>query len=473
MGSVATVAQPPSFWMRSKRAIGAILGLIALFVLWFMPAVPNLPPAGQHCLALTVFTVIWWAFTVMNPTFTAIVLLLGFVITGTAPVPVAFHLWSVPLLYMAMGGFLIAAGVEGSGLGNRIAYAYMTKFGKSYGGIIFSCFVLHVILSFLIPQPWPRSLIIMAVMLVVCHASKFTAKQTTAVGFAVFAASIPSSLILLTGDTTINPLVGGFAHINVSWLQWFKYMCVPGVVSCILTYFLHRLLFKGPKTIDINRAEVKAELTKLGPIKRKEWTVMFWIVVAILFWVTDFIHHIDPAWIALGAGVAMALPWVGEVLTVKDWGKVPLGTLMFLTASFSIGFVGGATGMSKWVAGIVLPHAVPSNIIVFVLLVTVVTICIHVCIGSVVATMGFVTPIMVAFTAHTSMSPLVPALLVYTAIYLHYIFPFNNVSILVGVGDQGKYGDAEVMKMGVPLTIIVFIMTVCICLPWWKLLGLF
>jgi di/tricarboxylate transporter len=56
---------------------------------------------------------------------------------------------------------------------------------------------------------------------------------------------------------------------------------------------------------------------------------------------------------------------------------------------------------------------------------------------------------------------------------MHYLLPFHNLAILVGEGETGgRYGDSEVLRLGLPLTIVVFIITVCVEISWWHLVGL-
>ncbi|MGM0602444.1 MAG: hypothetical protein ACQESS_03950 [Bacillota bacterium] len=78
----------------------------------------------------------------------------------------------------------------------------------------------------------------------------------------------------------------------------------------------------------------------------------------------------------------------------------------------------------------------------------------------------------VIFWATNVAHPLVPALLVYSSIALHYILPFHHLNILVGLGkDNGLYSDREVIKLGLPLTLIVFII-VFFEVVWWQITGL-
>jgi di/tricarboxylate transporter len=93
--------------------------------------------------------------------------------------------------------------------------------------------------------------------------------------------------------------------------------------------------------------------------------------------------------------------------------------------------------------------------------------------GSVLAVMSIVTPAIIAYSAGSRISPIVASLLVYTAVNQHYLLPFHNMAILVGEGEQGgNYSAADVFRLGLPLTVLVLVITVCVEVPWWKLIGL-
>ena len=283
-------------------------------------------------------------------------------------------------------------------------------------------------------------------------------------------------MILLTGDSAINVVAMNSAGMEASWLKWaLLHGRCPGIVASLLTFLMHITLFKAPAGLQDREAgdpppssRTWASMSRAGEDRaQRGWSS------PSLFWATDFLHHIHPGWIALGAGIGLSLPRVGDVLKAPDWNKFGLGTLFFLTAALAIGSVGGVTGMNKWLAGVLLPGSAPTNIYVLALMVTAFSVLIHMCLGSVLAVMGIVTPTIVAFTASSGLNPIVPALLVYTAVGMHFVLPFHHMNVLVGAGDSGgKYTDADVMKFGIPLTLVVLVTTVLVEITWWKLIGL-
>ena len=193
------------YGVKNKSLIGFIIGILVAVGICFAP-LEGLSVEAQRCLGLSLLAVIWWATGVTHPGYTSVFLLGSYVLFKVAPGSVVFSLWTTPIIYLVVGGYLIASAVSGSGLGKRIAYLYITKYVSSYSSIIVGAYVLGFLLSFLIPHPWPRSFLIMSVMLMIIKGAKIPAADAANIGLAVFASSCPTSAILLTGDSVINSI---------------------------------------------------------------------------------------------------------------------------------------------------------------------------------------------------------------------------------------------------------------------------
>lgn len=478
-----------------KREIGFIAGIIVAIAIYLIPIpADQLSQGGHITLALTLMTVVWWAMQISQPAYTSGVFLALLVIFQVIPgvpetvdaagkvvpaVPaftttagVVFKSWTGTTLWLVVGAYLIATAVKTSGLGERIAYNYMLRFVKDWKSIIIGAFMLTFVMSLLIPHPWPRAFLIMGVMAVVIKSSGIPKEDGVKIGLAVFGASVPVSLIFLTGDAVINPLAANYAG-GVSFVEWFLYMGVPALVASILTCILTLVLFKASQPVNINKDEIKAKIAAMGPMTGIEKRTTIWLIIAIALWLTDKVHGVPIGWVTLIIPVLMAMPIIGNVLKPQDWATVPMQTLVFLTAAIAIGTVGGATGMNKFLATTLLPSSVPSNPFMFAIVITVIGVVLHMLLGSVIAVMGVAIPAILSFTAGSDMNPLVPTLLVYFSVAAHFILPFQHLNILVGASeDTGGYTQKETIRLGVPLTAIVFITTVGVMVPWFQITGL-
>jgi di/tricarboxylate transporter len=466
------------FMKINTKVIGLIAGIVVAFFFAFVPF-EGLSREGQLCMAFSFMTVVFWGFQIAQSGYISVLYLVLLVVFKVAQPGRVFSLWTESLIYLIIGAYLIAGAVKDSGLGDRIAYNFILKFVTSFKSIIISIFVLTFILSLLIPHPWPRAFLIMSVMAVIIKSANIPKKDAITIGFTVFAASVPVSLIFLTGDAVISPLAINLSGIkdsgvNFGWVDWFKYMGPPSILVSIITCIMILALFKPTQEIEINKVEIRSKLDSLGKLTTKEKRTLFWIVLAIILWMTDKVHGIDIGWITIIIAACMSLPLIGEVLTPASWSGVPVHVLLFLTAAVAIGRIGGTTGMNAFIANVILPDTVPANPLVLAAFITLVSVAIHMILGSCIAVMGIVIPAILMFTQPMGYSPLVPALLAYSAVASHYILPFQHLNMLVGVGEQnGGYSQKETVKFGIPFIVVVFIMTVLFEMPWWKILGLY
>lgn len=457
--------------MRNKKLLGLVLGVSAAVIINLLP-LEGLSAEGKMCLGLTLMTVVFWALQIVQSGYAAGLYLALLIIFQVAEPAVVFSPWLGSTMYLVIGAYLIASAVKSSGLGERIAYKFILKFVSSYKSIIISIFILTVVLSIIIPHPWPRAFLIMSVMTVVIKSAHISKEDSVKIGFAVFAASVPVSMIFLTGDSVINTLAAQASGISLSWVQWFIYMGPPNIIASIITCGLILILFKPSKEVKINKEEITEKLNALGNLSNIEKRTIVWLSIAVVLWLTDTIHGINIGWITLLISMLMSFPFIGEILDSKQWGEVPVHVLLFLTAAMTIGKVGNVTGMNSWIAKTVLPSSIPSNPFILAMIVGAISMCIHMILGSVIAVMGIAIPALLIFAEPLNISPVAITLFVYTSIGIHYILPFHHLNILVGQGEEnGMYGQKEVMRLGIPLTVVVFL-TLLFEVLYWKLLGL-
>ena len=458
--------------MDKRKCLGLAAGLVLTLIIWNLDL--GLSPDGQKCLALSLMAVVWWATKAMDSGITAVALLVSFVLflnPETVSPSVIFGIWTTPTIYLVIGGFLISGAIQKSGLGERIACYFIKIFVRSYKSVIIACYVLGLLLSIMIPHPWPRSFLLMSVMTFVIQSSKLSKKYAAHIGLAIFAGSIPTSMILITGDSTLNVAVADFAETTMSWGQWALYMGIPGILASVLTCIAQLVLFDKPKEFKLDQIIIKEKISNLGKLTRKEVMTILVMALAIGMWMTDSIHGIHSGWIALGAVVLLATPVAG-IITKESWHSVNVSTLLFVTAALSIGSVGKITGMNQWISESLLPSSLPPNPFLFALVACVVCMVMHLLLGSTLAVLGIAAPAIITFGTSLGIPALVSAMIAYTAVCLHWLLPFHHMNLLVGLGEQGGgYMEKEVLRLGLAQTVIVPLICMAEIL-WWSVIGL-
>lgn len=453
------------------KHIGFFGGILLCVLICLLP-LQGIPQEGKLCLAFTLMTVVWWATQIAQSGFVGGVYIMLLCLFKLAEPSVIFSAWTGSTIWLVVGAYLIASAVRTSGLGERLSYAFILEFVRSWKSIIISIFVLTFVLSILIPHPWPRAFLIMSVMTVVIKAARIPKKDAVTIGFSVFAASVPVSVVFLTGDATINPLAASYADESVSFVRWLQVMGPPAVVLSILTLMLILVLFRPSAPVNMDLEQVRQAKKNLGPMGEREKRTLVWMVIAIVLWLTNGITGLDIGWITLTIAMLMSLPVVGEVLSPKDWGEVPVHVMVFLTAAMAIGKVGAATGMNAWIADTLLPDRLPENLLLMGLFIVLIAAVIHILMGSIIAAMSVAVPALLTFADSMGIPSLVVIGLVYLAVAGHYILPFHHLNMLVGQGEEnGMYTQKETIKMGIPLFLAVLV-TAAFSLGWWTVIGL-
>ena len=108
-----------------RRAIGAFLGPIVAVFLWFLP-IEALSAPAHHLLAIMSLVAIWW---ITEPVPIPVTSLLGptlCVVFGVTKAENAFANFANPMIFLFMGGFLLAKGMMVNGLDKRIAYGILS-----------------------------------------------------------------------------------------------------------------------------------------------------------------------------------------------------------------------------------------------------------------------------------------------------------------------------------------------------------
>ncbi len=124
------------------------LGILVFgLVLWFIPTPEGLKPEAWHLFAIFI-TAIFAVMVNALPIFTSSILALSAaVLTGTLATKEAYSGFSQEFILLIIVAFLIARGVIKSGLGRRIAFMIIKRFGKSSLGLSYSVIAADMFIS--------------------------------------------------------------------------------------------------------------------------------------------------------------------------------------------------------------------------------------------------------------------------------------------------------------------------------------
>ena len=108
-----------------RKMVGAIAGPLCAIIVWLMP-IANLSAPAHHLLAVMSLVAIWW---ITEPIPIPVTSLLGptlCTVLGVVPMNDAFENFANPMIFLFMGGFLLAKAMMVNNLDKRIAYGIMS-----------------------------------------------------------------------------------------------------------------------------------------------------------------------------------------------------------------------------------------------------------------------------------------------------------------------------------------------------------
>ena len=110
---------------RRRRLMGAICGPICALLVWITP-IGGLSPEAHHLLAVMTLVALWWITEPIPIPVTSLVGPTLCVVFGIVKMKEAFAAFANPMIFLFMGGFIIAKAMTVNGLDKRIAYGIMS-----------------------------------------------------------------------------------------------------------------------------------------------------------------------------------------------------------------------------------------------------------------------------------------------------------------------------------------------------------
>lgn len=347
-----------------KYTGSALFVLTGLMVIILQPIPEGLDSTGQLMLGAVLITLAIWIFKPFDLPFSmgAIFLALFSLAAGLKPVDVfsgftQTAIWTlIPALFF---GFVL----QKTGLGRRIAFGVIKLFKPSYLGLVLAWVVIGILLSILTPSITVRVAIVMPIAMQCCELCKLEpgSKGNSLILLTAFSMALIPGAGWLTGSLWGPILQGMFDAVPemeglVSFDSWFSVLFVPmEIVAAILVvggYILLKPKEKIPEdAIDSIRKE------KADRISREEIITAVILSLVFILFLTNRLHGMPDAVVCLGA---VFLLFLFGVLEAKDIGTgVSWDLVIFLAMALSLSALFKVTGISDWLAGIVVPALAP------------------------------------------------------------------------------------------------------------------
>lgn len=406
--------------------------------------------------------IIWWGTGIVHKNVASIFLICMFIIFGTTPLEKVFFFPLSDNLILVVASYLLSQGIINSKVADKFAEFVLRKYCHNSTRLVIMSYILGIVLIFVIPQPFPRVIILSSIYLNFLKNTGADKEDKSIMLFSVFVASTVTSLLFLNGDIIINNAAQGFGGISISYFEWAIKMTIPTLITTILIAIVFILVFKKNLTYEFEGSN-EEEKMKIGTEEKKALSITF---IIILLWLTETFHGISAANVALIGILAM---FASKIISLKDLKATNISLLIFLTAEFAIGKVIVGSGVAEKLSVFLTKFFPASNSMLYIPFIIFLIMLLHMIMGSLITALSVTIPTLITITAGV-LSPELIVLLVCASVCFHYLMPFHHVTIMLGYGNE-YYDNKHVLKLGVYLTLITLFSVLFIYLPWWKIIG--
>jgi sodium-dependent dicarboxylate transporter 2/3/5 len=388
-----------------NKSIGLLIGLAAFIAILVIPIDPAvLPQAARYAAAVTVLMAVLWITQPIPLAATALIPVVAFPLLGVLSASEACAPYADKVIFLFLGGFIIAMSMQRWGLHKRIALRIISIVGLSPRRMILGFMIATAFLSMWMSNTATAMMMIpiaIAIIATVIPAKKFSEMDAEQKAFATcivlavaYAASIGGIATLI--GTPANGILTAQLQIlfpqapQIDFFTWLKFG-IPLLLIMLPAVWLWmtQVVFrKMPKTLEHARDALEQEVADLGPMSRGEKNTLAVFLFTAFCWIfaqnKDFgaftvpglemiFPGIDDTTIAiLGALLLFIIPvnWEKHEFTMNwEWAvKIPWGILLLFGGGMCLSAAFIRSGLAEAIVGYVTVfEALPVIVLVLIL----------------------------------------------------------------------------------------------------------
>jgi sodium-dependent dicarboxylate transporter 2/3/5 len=352
-----------------RRRGGLAGGVVLCVALLLLPAPAGLDAAAWRTAAVGSLMAVWWITEALPIAATALVPLVLFPPLGIADIDGAATPYANPLIFLFMGGFIIAQAMQTWRLHRRIALGIVRWVGVNPSSIVVGFILASAFLSMWVSNT-ATALMMLPIGLSIIDLTRDRLAErgepmpphfgVVLVLSIAYACNVGGMGTLI--GTPPNALLAGFFSesygVEVGFAQWMVVGLPLVAVALPLVYaVLTRVYPIELETLPGGADIIDEEQAKLGAITTAETRVAVVFGATALLWMTrpllsEVVPGLSDAGIAIGAGLALFLIPAGTedraLLGWADAEELPWGVLILFGGGLSLAAAISDTGLAEW-----------------------------------------------------------------------------------------------------------------------------
>ncbi len=466
------------FAMVVKR-IGIWLGPALFFIIYFFASPAGMPHQAVIVMAITAWIATWWITEPVPLPVTSLLPIILFPLMGITKLGATTASYGQPIIFLFIGGFLLAIAIEKTGLHKRIALKIIRSMGTKLSMIILGFMISTAFISMWISNTATAIMMLpigLAIITVTStdeavHLDRFRKALMLAIAYAASIGGL-ATIIGTPPNLVFVGVVKDMYDAEISFTQW---SCIGLPITIVLLFvcwwYLVRIGFPlGNARLAGGKEEMNNRLSAAGPMSSAEKKVAVVFVVVAIAWVIrsfvleKIIPGIDDTIIAMTGGVILFLIPSGDekndnLLTWEDSIKLPWGIILLFGGGLALADAFQTSGLAAWIGQNMSAFAGLGFFLTLLLVVTIVTFLTE--FTSNLATVTMVLPVIAPIAVSAGVHPYMLMVGATLAASCGFMMPAGTPPNAIAFG-SGYLSIWDMVKAGFWLDVASIIVITCV-----------
>ena len=398
-----------------------------------LPPPETMPLSAWHTAIAAILMAIWWCTEAVHVSVTAIVPLAIFPLLGIADIKTVAAPYANPIIYLFMGGFVIALAVEKWDLHKRIALTILTSVGKSGPAIVGGFMLASAIISMWVMNTSTTLMLLpigVSVVKIVSESAdelndtqKHNFQLAVLLGIA-YSATIGGMAAIV--GTAPNAFFVGFMKENgFTEIGFGQFMLVGFPLTLVMlplawfaiTHIVFPIKFSTSDATRNHLYKLRADLGLMS-IAEKRVSVVFasaaflWMTRPLLNMLSIFSGLSDAGIAMIAATILFLIPSANKndpyLMKWETMSKLPWGLLILFGGGLSLASSVAQTGLADWIGESLVVLGGAGTIVLVIVITTLIAFLTE--LTSNTATTGTFLPVVAALAIGINVDPLIFAL---------------------------------------------------------------
>ena len=366
-----------------QKKIGFILGPLTFIILMFIGPFEGLSQPAHSILSSTLWIAIWWITEAIPIAATALLPIVLFPLSGGLDLSVTTASYGHKFVFLYLGGFLIAIGIEKWNLHKRIAINIISFIGVDARRVILGFMLATAFLSMWISNTATSVMMLPIGIAIIKQLNENkTFGKALMLGIA-YSASIGgvSTLIGTPPNLVLAGVISEIYGYEITFSEWFLFGLPISITLLFFCWiYLTRVAYKFESNSFLGgNTEIKRLKKELGPISYEEKLVAIVFTLAGLCWISrsfflqKILPSLDDTIIAISFGLLLfILPSKQKSTALLSWRdtiNLPWGIIILFGGGMALARAFETSGLALWLGELMTSFSVLPLFLLILLLI--------------------------------------------------------------------------------------------------------